>query len=95
MEKFVTVLTIALVFVIAGGLLIAQQSKPGSVPPPWAYGFAAPANPNATPAPAPPPAAPAPPDNTMHKLPDSTLSFTLNQIRNQYGPAEWFPGDHP
>jgi len=95
MKKFVAVLTIALAFVIAGGLLIAQQGKPGSVPPPWAYGFAAPATPNATPAPAPPPAAPAAPDTTMHKLPGSTLSFTLNQIRDQYGPADWYPGDHP
>ena len=31
----------------------------------------------------------------MHKLPGSQFSFTLNQIRDQYGPADWFPGDHP
>ena len=95
MRKFVTILTIALTFVIAGGLVIAQQGRPGSVPPPWAYGFAAPANPNATPAPPPPPAAPAAPDSSKHQLPGSTLSFTLNEIRDQYGPADWFPGDHP
>src|SRR5215471_10430541 len=94
MKNIVGVLTIALVLVIASGLVIAQQGRPGSVPPPWAYGFAAPANPNAAPAPAPAPAA-APPDNTMHKLPGSTGSFTLNQIRDQYGPADWYPGDHP
>ena len=23
------------------------------------------------------------------------LSFTLDQIRNRQGPADWFPGDHP
>ena len=31
----------------------------------------------------------------MHKLPGSTLSFPLAQIRDQFGPADWFPGDHP
>jgi cytochrome c553 len=95
MRNFVGVLTIALAFVIAGGLVTAQQSKPGSVPPPWAYGFAAPANPNAAPAAAPAPAAAAAPDTTTHQLPGSTMSFTLNQIRDQYGPADWYPGDHP
>jgi cytochrome c553 len=31
----------------------------------------------------------------MHKLPGSTLSFTLAQIRDGNGPADWYPGDHP
>jgi len=72
----------------------AQQS--GSVPPPWAYGFATPPGPAAAPPAAPAaPAAPPAPDPTMHKLTGSTGSFTLNQIRDQYGPADWYPGDHP
>src|SRR5438128_2671196 len=95
MRNFVGVLTIALAFVLAGGLVTAQQSRPGAVPPPWAYGFPAPANPNAPPPAAPAPAAPAAPDTTTHQLPGSTMSFTLNQIRDQYGPADWYPGDHP
>ena len=64
------------------------------MPPPWAYGFASPATPGSSPAPAPPPAA-APPDNSQHQLPGSSGSFTLAQIRDQYGPADWYPGDHP
>jgi cytochrome c553 len=28
-------------------------------------------------------------------VPGSTLSFTTAQIRNAFGPADWFPGDHP
>ena len=28
-------------------------------------------------------------------LPGSTLSFTLPEIRDGFGPADWFPGDHP
>ncbi len=34
-------------------------------------------------------------DTTMHTAAGSALSFTPAQIRNQYGPADWFPGDHP
>src|SRR5215831_5224723 len=62
--------------------------------------FATPPGPaGATPA---PPAAPgggqapqAAPDTSQHQLPGSTLSFTLAQIRDGYGPADWYPGDHP
>jgi cytochrome c553 len=70
------------------------------VPPPWAYGFAAPAS--ATPAaPAAPaggrgaaPAAPAPDESQKH-LTGSNGAFTLAQIRDAFGPADWYPGDHP
>jgi cytochrome c553 len=31
----------------------------------------------------------------MHKVAGSNLSFTLAQIRDGFGPADWFPGDHP
>lgn len=99
MRKFVVVM-LALAFVIAAGVLAAQQQST-AVPPPWAYGFAAPPGPPAaTPATAPgargggaPPA--AAPDTTQHKLAGSTLSFTVAQIRDGNGPADWFPGDHP
>jgi cytochrome c553 len=66
-------------------------------PPPWAYGFSSPAAatpPAATPAAAPAPAAPAP-DVAPRQIPGSTISFTLAQIRDGFGPADWFPGDHP
>src|SRR5438094_622544 len=96
MRNFVGLLTIALALVVAAGVVAAQQSGSNSVPPPWAFGFATPLTPGAA-APAPPaaPAAPPAPDTTMHKLPGSQFSFMLNQIRDQYGPADWFPGDHP
>ena len=60
-------------------------------PPPWAYGFPSAAAPAAPPAPA---AAPAP-DVTPRSVPGSSGSFTLAQIRDGFGPADWFPGDHP
>ena len=31
----------------------------------------------------------------MRHLPGSTLEFTRAQISNGFGPADWFPGDHP
>lgn len=65
----------------------------GDVPPAWAYGFTVPL------APGTPPAEPNPQqalDNvTLHALPGSKSSFTRAQISNRYGPADWFPEDHP
>ena len=50
----------------------------------WAYAI--------TPGPAPP--APAD-DGTRYSLDGSEGRFTLDQIRNRMGPADWYPGDHP
>ena len=80
------------VLVFASAFVFAANDGP---PPPWAYGF--PAAASATPA-APPPATPAAapaPDTTPRTVPGSSGSFTLTQIRDGFGPADWFPGDHP
>ena len=76
----------------------------GDPPPPWAYGFAdaAPATPPAAPAPgggcwrrwwtaraAAPAGAGA--GHSLKKMPGSTGAFTLAQIRDAFGPADWFP----
>ena len=50
----------------------------------WAYAI--------TPGPA--PSAPAD-DGTRFSLDGSQGRFTLDQIRNRMGPADWYPGDHP
>lgn len=52
----------------------------------WAYGTRA--------------SAPAPQkenahDTSLKHLPGSSLSFTMAQIQNDFGPADWFPEDHP
>jgi cytochrome c553 len=99
------IVALAAVFVVAAGLLAAQQQA--AVPSPWAYGFdTPPPTPGANPA-APqrgegaaprgqaPQAPQAAPDTTLHKLEGSDRSFTLAQVRDAYGPADWFPGDHP
>ncbi|HLX42757.1 MAG TPA: c-type cytochrome [Bryobacteraceae bacterium] len=59
--------------------------------PGWAYGLP----PGATSAPPAPPPAPGAPDTSQKHLQGSSQSFTLAQIRDSFGPADWFPGDHP
>src|SRR5687767_12662637 len=92
MRRLVALVALGVTPLIAGGVLRAQT--PAAAPLPWAYAIAP-----APPAPAggaPAAAAPAPaPDPSMKTLPGSTQSFTIAQIRNMFGPADWFPGDHP
>ena len=77
----------------AAGTVTAVQAA--DAPPPWAYGFTTPP-PSSPPAAAPAPAPAAALDNTTtHTLEGSKLSFTRAQIANRYGPADWFPEDHP
>jgi cytochrome c553 len=80
----------ALAFGGAAGVAVGQAAD---APPNWAYGFTTPPPPSAPPPPAPAPA--AAPDTTLHTLPGSKLTFTRAQIANRYGPADWFPEDHP
>jgi cytochrome c553 len=61
-------------------------------PPAWAYGFPQPGAPTA---PAGGAGGQAAPDTSPKHLAGSTLEFTLTQIRDGFGPADWFPGDHP
>jgi cytochrome c553 len=75
---------------VAGSSTTVQAAD---VPPPWAYGFTTPLPPGMSPA-EPTPAQVL--DNvTLHTLPGSKLSFTLAHIADRYGPADWFPEDHP
>jgi len=89
------------IVVMTSALAIGVLNAANEAPPPWAYGFAGPAS--ATPPAAAPgaaaagrgaaPAAPA--DESVKRLPGSTGAFTLAQIRDAFGPADWYPGDHP
>ena len=75
---------IALTLVFATGISFAADA-----PPAWAYAIP-PAPAAGTPA-----ATPAAPDTSMKHLPGSTLSVTRAQISDGFGPADWYPGDHP
>jgi cytochrome c553 len=85
--KRLAAFVIAMAFAWAAGVCIAADGPPG-----WAYGFPpGPAAPN-------PPAAPAPTspvDTSVKHLAGSNGAFTIQQIRDAFGPADWYPGDHP
>jgi cytochrome c553 len=69
------------------GVLIFSGLLAAADPPiPWAYAI-----PPAPPAGATPPA----PDTSMKHLDGSTGAFMRSQISDRFGPADWFPGDHP
>jgi len=72
-----------IMFVFAAGVSFAAD------PPAWAYAIAPPAPP------ANPNAPKAAPDTSVKHLPGSTLEFTRAQISDGFGPADWYPGDHP
>ena len=62
-----------------------RRRRQQNEPPDWAYNVVN------TPA----GAKPAPDDGLPKKLPGSSGAFTLPQIRDGFGPADWYPGDHP
>ena len=73
-----------------GAIVIGASTLPRAAAsmPAWAYAIPQPPPGGAA------PAAPAP-DTTPRQLPGSTLTFTRPQISDGFGPADWFPGDHP
>jgi cytochrome c553 len=89
--------SLLIVLLVAATRATTPQQEAANPPPPWAYGFVAPPGPEATtPAPAATMAPPAPLDSTtLLHLPGSSLAFTPAQIRDDFGPADWYPSDHP
>ena len=77
--------------VLIGLLCVSATSLPraAATMPDWAYAI-----PPAPPAGG-PPNPPAAPDTSAKQVPGSTLTFTRQQISDGFGPADWFPGDHP
>lgn len=99
MRRYARLLAVALGCLAAAAVAVSGQSP---VPPPWAYGFA-----TAGPEPAAPPCTKdskplecarnqGPRNNVVqHELPDTDRTFTEAQAQDNYGPADWYPGDHP
>jgi cytochrome c553 len=75
--------------IIIAMVFSAGVAAAADVPPAWAYAISPPAPAGAA------PAAPAPADTSVKHLPGSTLEFTRAQISDGFGPADWYPGDHP
>jgi cytochrome c553 len=88
MKNLSWVMTLTAICVSSVGLSSAADGPPG-----WAYGF--PPGTSGAPAPAPVPAPAAAPDTSVKHLPGSTGAFTVPQIRDAFGPADWYPNDHP
>jgi cytochrome c553 len=87
---------LAFAFVLAAGVSFAADA-----PPAWAYGtqpaIGTAGSPSrsaasATHVTSKPQAAP---DGTLKHLPGSASEFTEAQINDRFGPADWYPGDHP
>jgi len=84
----------------AGAFATFTKIAAAQIPPPWAYGFKEPAtattaNVLASAAPVASSVTPPPPDPTPHSLPGSDRKFTRAEITNPFGPADWYPQDHP
>jgi cytochrome c553 len=79
--------TILSVAIIAAAAVFAFAAS--TEPIPWAYAIP-PAPPAGTPA-----ATPAAPDTSVKHLEGSSGAFTRAQISDRYGPADWYPSDHP
>jgi cytochrome c553 len=65
----------------------AGLSQSADGPPEWAYGIQTPA--------VTPPADPDTHGESLRHLPGNNLAFTKAQIGDRFGPADWYPGDHP
>jgi cytochrome c553 len=94
------ILTVAGSAALAVAIASAQVKVP---PPPWAYGYAsAGAEPTAPPCPEEAKAldcaragAPRNDDGTRLRLEGTDRAFTETEVYADYGPADWYPGDHP
>jgi cytochrome c553 len=83
--KFSSVAPYVFACAFSAGTLFAAD------PPPWAYGFESLPPAGATPIPNPP----VKPDPTPRSVSGATTQYSRVQISNRFGPADWFPGEHP
>ena len=93
MKNYIGFVLVALLLTPVIGAAPSQHAKGTDAGLPWAYGFTSAAG---APDPAAaPPAQPVPDDGTLRHLPTSGAAFNLTQIRDAFGPADWYPSDHP
>ena len=97
MRPFSRALILGLALIPAAAALDAAAQHPS-----WAYGFVEMPAPGSIPAayvPPPTPVTPPPPsaaaDQAKHSLPGAGRTFTRAEANYQYGPADWFPEEHP
>lgn len=101
----VTILGLA-VIAVSGGVASAQSVTPrGPDWPDWAYGYLKPLDDDDVVAPPCPLDAnpqscrileqPVADDGIKHTLPGAPRAYTRSEAWNGFGPADWYPGDHP
>src|SRR5918993_3492367 len=90
MRRLISVLTCGVALGFAASVVSAVAQHPS-----WAYGFVDPPPASGVAPPAAAAAAVPAPDTALHRLPGSTRSFTRAQASDPYGPADWFPDQHP
>jgi cytochrome c553 len=105
MKRYAGLLTLGLCVTASMAIVFGAQES-ARLAPDWAYGYLAPIAPGDRLAP-PCPAgtkgfpdcayvgAPVPDDGVKRTLAGTPLTFTRNEAFFDYGPADWYPGDHP
>ena len=104
MQRYAGALILSFVAVVAAGVLLGAQTHEAA--PDWAYGYLAPVASGDKVAPPCPEGAkgfpdcayagaPVPEDGVKHTLPGSSKHLTRAEVFFDYGPADWYPEDHP
>jgi len=95
MRRFHRLGILALIPFVAVAVVSAQYAQPTPAgQPAWAYAIPIPPATPAAGAAAPAPT-PAAADPTIRSLPGTDRTFTRAQISDAFGPADWYPNDHP
>jgi cytochrome c553 len=82
---------ISSISMFAPAFVVSVATMFAADPPPWAYGFEDTPQAGATPV----PIGPANTDQTPRSIPGATTPYARAQISNRFGPADWFPNEHP
>lgn len=96
--------SVAITALMSASSLVAFQSPQAA--PDWAYGYLKPLEPGDRVAPPCPaaakpfpdcayPAAPPPDDRVKIRMPEAAPAFTRREVYFDFGPADWYPEDHP
>jgi cytochrome c553 len=104
MKRIAAVLIRGILAIVTAGVMLTAQEVAQA--PDWAYGYLKPVVPGEAVAPACPegakgfpdcayPGAPVPENGIKLELPGAPTMYTRNEAYFDYGPADWYPGDHP
>jgi cytochrome c553 len=104
MRRYAGAMILSVMAVVTAGALLGAQAP--HTAPDWAYGYLTPVGPGDRVAPPCPesakgfpdcayPGAPVVDDGVKRTLEGAPKAFTRAEAFNDFGPADWYPGDHP